>query len=587
MIKLLFPGNDTGGGAPIDTSLGATEVTKNITPTDIKYTDEELKALGQMAQPAFKQGFFKRMLVDPQAAAELPKPENIHTIGKVGLFNVFSSPTPEFPFEAWAQQHQPAPASLNTKMMQQVAQQLKEPQADPRVQRNLDNQFSGFLNDIYKEGESKFGNMQNVNRILSGNYYNEAERDWDENRVHRGMQYFVNGANLSKDIAKNLDYIDKNVTGKGEQVSSDYVKALQDYRNSFEGGFGEDNIKKMEGAADKLNTFTNLEELAKKFVPEGFKWGETSFITGAKTEDGKNIPYAYSEWKVTNPDGVLDVDKSKTFRDVVEKINQQTLRNGTDLGYKNDDDRKKFIAEYLADKSSQVKTESIHTDRPAVTNVYTQPVQTGTVYQAQTETTTFGTGDKKFSQTANSSYPITPFKADLGTLNNVIGSSGQAGTVDLNNATVGQFQTRRVKVIDGKLQVTDESGGDSFVAPVAQANAPKYTFQPKLNQAGEPIKNPATGELEVTRLTTGETETYFIPLSYVANIKTTDNNTASIDQAYKDAETQNQADATEQGNKEFQKYFGMTKIDVYKQKKTGAKSTKETTSAPDYNVPLK
>lgn len=176
----------------------------------------------------------------------------------------------------------------------------------------------------------------------------------------------------------------------------------------------------------------------------------------------------------------------------------------------------------------------------------------------------------------------------LGTQNNVISqNTGEGGTINLDEATIGGIQNRRVKVVNGKIQITDETGPNTFVAPFAVASKPKYEMQDKTHWDPSTNKevatiDPETGKPEQTLGKTDQVEDVFVPLSQVANVKSTDDNSVIIDKSYQEALDANKSDANKEANDEFQKYFGMTKVDIEKNRKTGVKSTSTSTTNKGY-----
>jgi hypothetical protein len=132
-----------------------------------------------------------------------------------------------------------------------------------------------------------------------------------------------------------------------------------------------------------MHAFANVDEIAKHYTPEGFVWGEKSFITGAKEQipvmdvdgkqktdaDGKpvykykDIPRTFSDWKVTNDDGT---DATPQFKNAVENTFNDMKANGDTWGTKTDEELKTKIANLISDKSSKKETETL--SREAHTN---------------------------------------------------------------------------------------------------------------------------------------------------------------------------------------------------------------------------
>ena len=74
--------------------------------------DEQFQQLKSMFDriAGQNQGLFGRMVINPDAAKMLPQSEGakILAMGKSGMA-LLGGTAPEFPFAAWAQQHQPPP----------------------------------------------------------------------------------------------------------------------------------------------------------------------------------------------------------------------------------------------------------------------------------------------------------------------------------------------------------------------------------------------------------------------------------------------------------------------------------------------
>jgi len=570
----------------------AGETDTNIPPVN---QDEQFQQIKSMFDQIAGQGhgLFGRTVINPDAAKMLPQSEGakILAMGKSGMA-LLGGTAPEFPFAAWAQQHQPPPPpSYNTKLMEAAAEKMKQPVTDARWSQNLTNRFQGVFNKYQDEyGPQQFAEMIETGMDRRGGH--------DAAKVHYDMQTLNNAAEMNTKLGKDFDKVRDDVSQKGLVPDPEFGQMsarILDHMGDM-GGSNEDWIKKASDLDNNLEAYKGVSELAEQYLPSDKLLNKTIYKVPATDGDGKPIKGAFEYYTVANDaTGKPSIDpttgKPKLEVDANGKstFDQELTERAKALqeDYKGSYPTKMMDIDYLKQRMGFKLPHPVeyHLERepkPNVTNVNTGAVQTNTAFKAAGEGTTFGSGDKAITQDAQSSYNLTPFKVNLGTQNNVISqNTGESGSVDLNNAEVGNIQNRRVKVVNGKIQVTNETGENTFIAPMAVASKPKFEYQEKVDPiTKQAVIDPSTGKPEVTKVQTDITENYYVPLSYVANSNSNDKNAVLIKDMYKDALDANKSDANEDARKEFQKYFGMEEIDISKNKKTGAKSTNTTTTNP-------
>lgn len=591
MIKLRDRGDETDG------SRASEEVTKNLTEADIK--QQELMDAYNARQRIESQpqtGLLGKMFVDPNAARELPQTEGarILAMGKSGIA-LLGGEAPEFPFAAWAQQHLPnVQPSVNSKMMEQtLGKYINEGKADPRIEDSLHKMVSqDLLPDAYALGQKY---PHEFTDILNGYVKNpEQERDYlkFKEKADAIQTLRDNSLLLPEFLKKTQESNDQ----KGLVMSPELQKSISDYYDYMNGTIGkgnmeEDAIKEQQKLLNNLHGYAALDDMVKKVLPEKgsiLKGTEVApaFYTDPKT--GKQVPIAnaFAENNYENPN-------TQALKDDLAKRADLILSGADDdeksaiakqLGSKKDDDSlRKGLMNYMYSILPKGGTTTLHREAPINISVNTGSVQTGTVYQAAGEKQTFGEGSSSFQQEANASYGLTPFKADIGKQNVINPQKNKSEEVDLTGVEIGNIQNRRVKVVNGELKFTDEKGSDTFVAPFAVATKTIDETKYKRDQDGNIITDPVTKQPIKEGETKTGTEQYFLPVSNIANIKTTDDNTVTYDRAYQEAMEANKTDANKEANEQFEQRFGMTKIDIYKQKKTGTKSTKSSTTNPAYN----
>ena len=587
------------------------EVTKNVTDADRtseRILEQYQAAKAQrIAQEAGQTGFFRNKYIDPEAAKELPQREGVHAIGKVGIFNVWNGTAPEFPFAAWAKQHEP---SVNTKLMEHHANiNWNTPEADPRIQRNLESQFGDFLNKgIYGEGAEKFGSVGMVNDILSKGYANDNpnEKTWFD-KVHKQLSVYEAGAGLSQDIKKEDEKV--NDPEHPLEVGKDYRKLMNDYVNIYGGKIDENSYDELLKVKKGLEDAVDISTLAKKYAPEGFKWGSSNFVEATKYQETdaqgnvikdkngnpilKELPGAYSNFKVENGKGEVTMDNDQ-FKQVVDNMNNELKNRGKSFGVpigeegseqeKNNDEKRKLkIAEYLKGVSSKQTTETISRKADTNVSVNTGAQQVGSIIKAKGETRTFGTGDNAFDQTAVSAYKINDgVKLEgLGNQHNVItNSTGKGGVANLDGATIGNIENRYVKIVDGQVVMTNETGDDVMLAPMAAGEKPVY----KEVDVGKPVPDKKTGVMgkqQTKPVKTDETEDFLMPSSFVGSGATPEF-LATQRSAYNEAMAYNKEHTSKKTQEQFQKIFGQTEVDVNKDKKTKNVSTTPNTPNPGY-----
>lgn len=576
-------------------------VTEKVTDADYKREDIERQRIADYSARAAienqpQKGLFGKMFIDPIAARELPQTEGarILAMGKSGIA-LLGGATPEFPFAAYAQQHLPnTPPSLNTQMMEKtLGKYINEGKADPRVENSLHKMVNDdLLPDAYSLAQKYPADYAN---ILNGFVRTpEQEKDYLKFKDKAdAIQTLRDNSLLLPEFLKKLD--DDN-NKRGLVVSPETQKAISDYYQFMDNTIGKANMEEQSIGEQKkllnqLHGYAALDEMIKKVLPEkGAVLKGTDVAPATYTDkNGKQVPIAntFAENNYENPEtqamkddlvkradliigGANDDEKSAIAKQLGSKKDDESLRNG--------------LVNYMYSILPKGGNTTLHSEGKTVVNVNTGTTQTGTVYKAEGEETTFGEGSNAVKQAATSSYGLTPFTADLGTQANVISQkTGESESVDLNGVKIGNIQNRRVKVVNGKIKPTNETGSDTFIAPLAIAEKTVTEQKYKRDSHGNIITDPHTKQpIPEGEAKTG-TENFFIPLSYIANIKTTDDNTVLIDNMYKEALDANKVDANKEANDQFQKYFGMTKIDIYKQKKTGAKSTKTSVTNPAYN----
>ena len=574
------------------------EVTKNVTDADrtserIFEQDQAAKAQS-IAQEANQKGFLRQHYIDPEAAKELPQREGVHAIGKVGLFNVWNGTAPEFPFAAWAQQHQP---SVNTQLMQQHAANIKWNgfKTDEQIQNNLDASFNKYLNDdIYGKLAEKYGGVGRVQDILAKGYANDnQEEKSDFAKINQTLQYYSEGAALGLNIAKEDEAIQKEVTDKGERLPSGYAQARQNYLNSFTGGDLEANVKQMQESRKAMDGFADVHKILEQNSPKDMNWGTTTFITKTKDDKGNLIPGAYSDWKVENPDGT---DATDRFKSAIANSNDDAIRDGKDLGFpftkaekdyqlgkidsvppgEGNKKRIEYLASVARDLSSQKTTETISRKADINNTFNTGANQVGSIIKAKGEIRTFGVGKNAFDQTAVSAYKLNdPVKLEgLGNQHNVITTtSGKGGVADLDGATIGNIENRYVKIVDGQVVMTNETGDDVMLAPMAAGEKPVY----KEEDVGKPVK----GVQQTKSVKTDETEDFLMPSSYIGSGANPEF-LATQRTAYNEAMEYNKEHTSKKTQEQFQKYFGQTEVDVNKSKK-GTVSITPNTPNPGYS----
>lgn len=561
--------------------------------------DEQYQQLRQVVSHITNQGLFGRMHIDTEAAKMLPQSEGakILAMGKSGMA-LLGGTAPEFPFAAWAQQHQPPPPpSYNTKLMEAAAEKMKQPITDARWSQNLTNRFQGVFNDLHE----KYNPADLAEMLTTGMDRNGGR---DAEAIHYKMQTLNNAAEMNTKLGKDFDKVKDDITQKGLVPDPEFgtmSAKILDHMGDM-GGSNEEWIKKASDLDNNLEAFKGVSELADQYLPADKILNKTIYKVPATDGDGKPIKGAFEYYSVANDDSgkpTIDPATGKPKLEVDDKgksILQQTLEQRAAAMREDYGDaypKKMMTDDYLTQRIGFRLPHPVeyHLERePKAANVTvnTGSVQTGQVYQAKNETATFGTGDKAITQQAQSAYGLSPFKVSLGTQNNVISqNTGEGGTINLDEATIGGIQNRRVKVVNGKIQITDETGPNTFVAPFAVASKPKYEMQDKTHWDPSTNKevatiNPETGKPEQTLGKTDQVEDVFVPLSQVANVKSTDDNSVIIDKSYQEALDANKSDANKEANDEFQKYFGMTKVDIEKNRKTGVKSTSTSTTNKGY-----
>src|ERR1700722_5482212 len=110
MRKLFDVGEETSGGGS-----DSGNQTTPVTPVQQERAPTQDEQFAQIKEIFNAMAPKNRMLIDPRAAAALPEDAQakILAMGKSGMA-LLGGTAPQFPFAAWAQQHQPT-VSPNTK----------------------------------------------------------------------------------------------------------------------------------------------------------------------------------------------------------------------------------------------------------------------------------------------------------------------------------------------------------------------------------------------------------------------------------------------------------------------------------------
>lgn len=588
-----------------DTEGGGESTSQNI---DIKNTEKPVSFAEEMARQTSlinsanaKRGGIHNTVLNPMAAEQLPE-GNLRSfgMGRSGML-LLGGTAPQFPWAAYAIQHAPKQDSPNTKLMSQYLENLQkqtEGKSDPLVERGIDKMVNNDLLPSAFETLGKFpASMQKD--IMTGDIKTQAEEKAYLD-IHRKASFINNLRNLSVDIKDHYDKLKEEEERTGliespqmRDAYSNYVATL--HNSAANGKAEEDDIKLAENTLQHINGFQNLDKTITGYVPPNFDVLTKSVIVPASVtktnpdgspvigKDGKpeTVPIAGAYDNITseNPQTQELFDKVKgivdeTYQSYKGQGDEATAALANQLGVKNNEtDIKQGLAGYVYSRMPQKTTQTLHNERAGRTVVNLgQEKEVGKVYST-TQSISLAGGAIK--QDVDSYTLPTPAKIQLGTISNVINSKGESVTSNVEG-DVGSVIKAKTVIRNGKPVILNDGEDDpsAFYAPWAtiENNVHEVTVKGK-DKDGKPLPNiPA------------HVEEYHVPLGDAANaIKSSDIGEVIVDKAYGETNDQNQhtqyaSDAArKKALDDYEKYFGIRKTEIDKNKKTGQKSTKEST----------
>ena len=539
------------------------------------------------------------MFIDPTAARELPQSEGarILAMGKSGIA-LLNGTTPEFPFAAYAQQHLPNVApSLNTRMMEQaIGKYADEGKSDPRVENSLHKMVSNdILPDAYAIAEKYPHDFANV---LNG-YVRTPEQEKDYLKLKEKTDAVQTLRDNSLLLPEFLKKLDGDTQKNGLVISPELQKSISDYYQYMDntigkGGMEEDAIKEQKQLLDKLHGYTALDEMVKKVLPAKDAVLKGTDVAPATYTDknGKQVQIAdtFAENNYDNPNttelkadltkradlilsGADDDEKSAIAKQLGSKKDDESVRNG--------------LVNYMYSILPKGGSTTLHSE--GRTNVYVNnapPVQEGSVYQTEGTQFTIGAGDKATKITPLATYATPSVKVDLGKIDNIVNQeTGDIGTVDLTGATAGAPQLMRTKYVNGAFVPTNETEGNIFDMPMVAVSKPATGEKYKRDSDGSLILDEHKNPIPDGEYKTGETLNYLVPASRIYSASPEYN--AAVTESLADARAKNSTKSTsEQARKYFEQGASRIETKIYKQKKTGEVTEKQSTETPGFNTPL-
>lgn len=580
---------------------GSSNIDVKNTERPLSYAEETAAQTSLINAANAKRSGFHNTILNPYAAQQLPEGKlESFGMGRSGML-LLGGTMPQYPWAAAAIQHAPHQDSPNTKMMSEYIANIQketEGKSDPLVERGIDRMVNNDLLPTAFETLGKFPvSMQKD--IITGDIKNSAEEKAYLD-IHRKASYINNLRTLSSDIKDHYDKLkeEEEKTGLIEspqmrEAYSSYVATL--HNSAANGQAEEEDIKKAEDTLQHINGFQNLDKTITGYIPKDFDMLTKSTLVPARVtktdatgkpimgKDGQpeTVPIsgAYDNITSENPQTQELFDKvrnvvDETYQSYKGQGDEATSALANQLGVKNNEtDIKQGLAGYVYGRMPQKTTQTLHNERASAPVINMgQNKEVGKVYSNSQSISLAGGA---IEQDVDATPLPNPVKVQTGTINNVIGSNGKPTTINLEGEA-GAVIKARTAIRNGHPVMLDKGDDDpsAFYAPWASVNrhVPEVVVKGK-DKDGKPLPNiPA------------HIEEYHVPLGDVANaIKSSDVGEVIVDQNYKETSDQNQhtqysSDANrKQALDNYEKYFGIRKTEIDKNKKTGQKSTKETT----------